>query len=157
IPRPQLRGVLTELAGESRILRTVPPPPDQPRESAYEIYHDVLGRAILAWGARHARKREGEQEQLRQARSGVAWIEEADGVFAAGGIKMLALAGALLGFAEHPTKPVRTWVAVAGSGGGALVASLLATGHDAADVRDILAQTNFGAFADMHHPLLSRL
>ena len=30
------------------------------------------------------------------------WIEEADGVFRGGGVKGLGLAGALLGFAEHP-------------------------------------------------------
>jgi hypothetical protein len=35
------------------------------------------------------------------------WIEEADGVFRGGGVKGLGLAGALLGFAEHPTKPQR--------------------------------------------------
>ena len=33
------------------------------------------------------------------------WIDEADGVFRGGGVKGLALAGALEGFAAHPTKP----------------------------------------------------
>ena len=37
------------------------------------------------------------------------WIDEADAVFRGGGVKGLALAGALCGFAEHPTKPVNTW------------------------------------------------
>ena len=36
------------------------------------------------------------------------WIEEADGVFRGGGVKGLGLAGALLGFAEHPEKPVKS-------------------------------------------------
>ena len=59
------------------------------------------------------------------------WIEEADGVFRGGGVKGLGLAGALLGFAEHPTKPVKKWVNVAGASAGAIIACYLATGHDA--------------------------
>ena len=43
------------------------------------------------------------------------WIDEADGVFRGGGVKGIALAGALEGFASHPTKPVRRWVNVAGA------------------------------------------
>jgi len=43
------------------------------------------------------------------------WIEEADGVFRGGGVKGLGLAGALLGFAEHPQQPVKKWVNVAGA------------------------------------------
>ena len=46
------------------------------------------------------------------------WIEEADGVFRSGGVKGLGLAGALLGFAEHPEKPVKKWVNVAGASAG---------------------------------------
>ena len=47
------------------------------------------------------------------------WIDEADGVFRGGGVKGLGLAGALLGFAEHPEKPVKQWVNVAGASAGA--------------------------------------
>ena len=64
------------------------------------------------------------------------WIEEADGVFRGGGVKGLGLAGALLGFAEHPTKPVKKWVNVAGASAGAILACYLATGHDAKDMVD---------------------
>jgi NTE family protein len=83
------------------------------------------------------------------------WIEEADGVFRGGGVKGLALVGALGGFAEHPTKPVRTWKNVAGSSDGAVIAAYLATGHDAGEMLELLQQTNFAQFADF--PLHSKL
>ena len=76
------------------------------------------------------------------------WIEEADGVFRGGGVKGLGLAGALLGFAEHPTKPVTKWVNVAGASAGAIIACYLACGHDAADMADLLKTTKFGQFQD---------
>ena len=66
------------------------------------------------------------------------WIEEADGVFRGGGVKGLGLAGALLGFAEHPTKPVKKWVNVAGASAGAIIACYLATGHDAKEMVDLM-------------------
>ena len=76
------------------------------------------------------------------------WIEEADGVFRGGGVKGLGLAGALLGFAEHPTKPVKKWVNVAGASAGAILACYLATGHDAKDMVDLMKETKFGDFQD---------
>jgi NTE family protein len=78
----------------------------------------------------------------------VEWIEEADGVFRGGGVKGLGLAGALLGFAEHPTKPVKKWVNVAGASAGAIIACYLACGHDAADMAELLKNTKFGDFQD---------
>ena len=60
----------------------------------------------------------------------------------------LALAGALEGFAEHPTKPVTHWENVAGASAGAIIACYLATGHDAAQMLDLMKKTNFGQFAD---------
>jgi NTE family protein len=54
------------------------------------------------------------------------WSGQADGVFRGGGVKGLALAGALVGFAEHPTKPVKEWKSVAGASAGAIIASYLA-------------------------------
>lgn len=83
------------------------------------------------------------------------WITEADGVFRGGGVKGLALAGALCGFAEHPTKPVTTWKNVAGASAGAIIACYLATGHDARQMLDLMKRTNFGSFADF--PLRSKL
>jgi NTE family protein len=76
------------------------------------------------------------------------WIKEADGVFRGGGVKGLALAGALEGFAEHPTKPITHWENVAGASAGAIIACYLATGHDAAQMLDLMKKTNFAQFAD---------
>jgi NTE family protein len=76
------------------------------------------------------------------------WVDEADAVFRGGGVKGLALAGALCGFAEHPTKPVRQWKDVAGASAGAIIACYLATGHDAHEMLDLMQKTSFGQFAD---------
>lgn len=76
------------------------------------------------------------------------WITEADGVFRGGGVKGLALAGALCGFAEHPTKPITKWDDVAGASAGAIIACYLATGHDASQMLELLQQTKFGQFQD---------
>ena len=80
------------------------------------------------------------------------WIEEADGVFRGGGVKGLGLAGALLGFAEHPEKPVKKWVNVAGASAGAIIACYLACGHDAADMAALMKKTKFGDFQDFPPP-----
>jgi NTE family protein len=87
------------------------------------------------------------------------WIDEADGVFRGGGVKGLALAGALWGFAEHPTKPIATWRNVAGASAGAIIACYLATGHSAHEMLDLMKRTNFGSFADfpMHSKLLGAI
>src|SRR2546421_156909 len=83
------------------------------------------------------------------------WITEGDGVFRGGGVKGLALAGALCGFAEHPTKPVKTWKNVAGASAGAIIACYLATGHDANEMLELMKKTNFSQFQDF--PLHSKL
>ena len=85
----------------------------------------------------------------------MAWITEGDGVFRGGGVKGLALAGALCGFAEHPTKPIKTWKNVAGASAGAIIACYLATGHDAAEMLELMKKTNFSQFADF--PLHSKV
>ena len=56
------------------------------------------------------------------------WVDEADGVFKGGGVKGLALAVALAGCAEHPTKPIRRWKSVAGASAGAIIAGYLSIG-----------------------------
>jgi NTE family protein len=83
------------------------------------------------------------------------WVDEADAVFRGGGVKGLALAGALCGFAEHPTKPVHRWKNVAGASAGAIIACYLATDHDAHEMLDLMQRTSFGRFADF--PLRSKL
>lgn len=81
-----------------------------------------------------------------------AWIPEADGVFRGGGVKGLGLAGALLGFAEHPEKPITKWVNVAGASAGAIIACYLAAGHDAQDIAALMTRTKFGDFQDFPWP-----
>jgi len=83
------------------------------------------------------------------------WITEADGVFRGGGVKGLALSGALCGFAEHPTKPVTTWKNVAGASAGAIIACYLATGHTPDQMLELMKKTHFGSFADF--PLRNKL
>jgi hypothetical protein len=52
----EVATVLAKLAGDVRILRTVPAPDDDPATSS-EIFHDLLGPAILDWRARYFAKR----------------------------------------------------------------------------------------------------
>jgi NTE family protein len=75
-------------------------------------------------------------------------VIEADGVFQAGGVKALALGGALLGFAE---RGVGRWARVAGAGSGALVAAYLACGRDPYDTEQRLRSAPYPRFAD-HGP-----
>jgi NTE family protein len=83
-----------------------------------------------------------------QPRADRKWIREADGVFRGGGVKGIALAGALEGFAKHPEKPIDSWVNVAGSSAGAIIAAYLALGHSAEEMVALLTEVNFGEFAD---------
>jgi NTE family protein len=83
------------------------------------------------------------------------WIDEADGVFRGGGVKGIALAGALVGFADHPEKPVRRWVNVAGASAGAIIACHLALDHGARDMIALLRDAPFAKFQDF--PLRSKL
>ncbi|MDQ3905748.1 MAG: patatin-like phospholipase family protein [Actinomycetota bacterium] len=76
------------------------------------------------------------------------WVEEADGVFRGGGVKGIALAGALAGFAEHPEKPVKRWVNVAGASAGAIIACYLACGRPAQEMVELLTHTPFASFRD---------
>ena len=52
-----MRTLLGKLAeGDKRILTTVAPSPDHPEEPQFEIYHDSLSRAVLAWRRRFVEK-----------------------------------------------------------------------------------------------------
>lgn len=79
-----------------------------------------------------------------------AWLDEADGVFRGGGVKGLALAGALVGFHEHRTRPIRRWRNVAGASAGAIIACWLAVhGDDAVpSLEQLLFNTDFAQFED---------
>jgi hypothetical protein len=51
-------------AGDARVLRTVPPPPDRPNaDHRYEIFHDVLASAILAWQAQLEQKQKNAEAE----------------------------------------------------------------------------------------------
>jgi WD40 repeat protein len=62
-PPEPLARVLETLA-TARLLRPVAPPPGE-TEPRYEIFHDVLGPAVLDWRARYVRAQE--QEKLEEA------------------------------------------------------------------------------------------
>ncbi len=56
-PAADVSRVLDQLAGERRIVRSLPPPPGED-EGRYEIFHDVLAEAVLEWCASHDAERE---------------------------------------------------------------------------------------------------
>ena len=56
---------------------------------------------------------------------GPVWIREADAVFRGGGIKVVGLIGALIGFETHPSRPIERWVSTGGTSSGAIIASYL--------------------------------
>lgn len=70
---------------------------------------------------------------------------EADGVFAGGGIKGLAFAGALQ-VAEE--KGYDKWAQLAGTSAGAITAMALAVGYKAQQLRQVLERADFGKIAD---------
>ncbi len=100
LPRAQLASALEELAGsDTRILRGVAPPPDQPGESRYEIFHDVLAAAILDWRSRHVQAGErAEAERLaeEQRREAEERARVAEKVKSAGRLRWLSVALALM-------------------------------------------------------------
>jgi NTE family protein len=78
-------------------------------------------------------------------------MHRADGVFQGGGVKGLALAGALVEFADsalHPQDYVQDWVQLAGTSAGAIVAGYLACGHSAAETATLIENTDFTQFED---------
>jgi NTE family protein len=77
-------------------------------------------------------------------------VEEhrADGVFQGGGVKGIALAGALEEFAHNQKYPVSDWVQLAGTSAGAIVAAYLACGHGPDDTAKLIKETDFKQFRD---------
>lgn len=57
-PQTKVAEILEKIAsGGIRLLRTVPPPPDNPAaDSRYEIFHDVLAPSVLDWRTRFEQK-----------------------------------------------------------------------------------------------------
>jgi hypothetical protein len=69
-PKVQILPILEELASSgTRILRGVGPPPEQPEEPRYEIFHDVLAPAILDWRVRHVKKQERAETERKLAQA----------------------------------------------------------------------------------------
>jgi len=59
LPQTTLVPVLEKLSGSRiRVLRPVAPPVDQPGAPRYQIFHDVLGPAVLDWRRRHLHAQE---------------------------------------------------------------------------------------------------
>ncbi len=76
---------------------------------------------------------------------------QADGVFQGGGVKGIALAGALEEFADstrHPQNYVQAWIKLAGTSAGAIIAAYLACGHNAEETATLITQTDFTQFED---------
>ena len=65
---------------------------------------------------------------------------EADGVFGAGGIRALAIAGAVAECSENESLKIERWCSVAGTSGGAIIAAYLAGGHTPAELLQMLAR-----------------
>jgi NTE family protein len=78
----------------------------------------------------------------------MAAITEADGVFQGGGVKGIALAGALLAFADHGDIAIEKWVNVAGTSAGAIIAAYLAVGHRPQDLEKLMRRTPYASFQD---------
>ncbi len=81
----------------------------------------------------------------------MTFSHEADGVFQGGGVKGIALAGALEEFADgarHPDNYVDNWVQLAGTSAGAIIAAYLACGNNVADTAKLVKETDFTQFED---------
>lgn len=77
-----------------------------------------------------------------------ATVTEADGVFQGGGIKGLAIVGAILGFREHPSISIERWVNVAGTSAGAIIAAQIACSDDPRKVLEVVRTAPWQKFAD---------
>ena len=75
-------------------------------------------------------------------------VSEADGVFQGGGIKGLAIVGAILGFREHRSLSIERWVNVAGTSAGAIIAAHIACSDDPAEVLDVVRGAPWKKFED---------
>jgi len=72
-------------------------------------------------------------------------------VFQGGGVKGIALAGALTEFADsanHRQNHVQEWIQLAGTSAGAIVAAYLACGHTVQQTAKLIEETDFAQFED---------
>jgi WD40 repeat protein len=72
LPETTVTPVVEHMAGgDIRLLRPVPPPLGQDGDPRYEIFHDVLGPAVLDWRARYTQeqaKRKADERARRERR-----------------------------------------------------------------------------------------
>lgn len=80
-------------------------------------------------------------------------MPSANAVFKGGGVKGIALLGALAAAEAQGWK----WPAVAGTSAGAITAALLAAGYTAQELKPILFSLDFNDFKDGHFPIISLL
>jgi NTE family protein len=84
-------------------------------------------------------------EPERKELVAVSDLHQADAVFQGGGVKGIALVGALLAFAEAGWTE---WVSIAGTSAGSIVAGFLGCGYSPADLEKILRTTPYAKFED---------
>lgn len=72
-------------------------------------------------------------------------VHEADAVFEGGGVKGVALVGALQGFKD---RGYTEWRNVAGTSAGAILAAYIACGHSADDAMQVIADAPYQSFQD---------
>jgi NTE family protein len=77
----------------------------------------------------------------------------ANAVFKGGGVKGIALVGALTAAEEQGFR----WPAVAGTSAGAITAALVAAGYSAEELKPILFSLDFNKFKDGHFPIITML
>jgi hypothetical protein len=65
VPAIEIEGVLKRLAGDIRIITKVGPSPRPPHADRYEIFHDVLGPAVLDWSRRQEELKSQDQVAAR--------------------------------------------------------------------------------------------
>ncbi len=77
LPEEAVAEVVEHLAaGDVRLLRPIQPPPGVDGGTRYEIFHDVIGPAILDWRARYVAdktQREAEERTRRERRKSRIW------------------------------------------------------------------------------------
>ena len=78
--------------------------------------------------------------------------QKVDGVFEGGGVKGIALVGAI---AEVEKK--YEFINLAGNSAGAIVASLLAAKYTAAQIKEIINELDFKSFMDARHGIISSI
>ena len=146
----RLTPVLEGLTGSGfRILRSIQPAPDQPRETRYEIFHDVLAPAILDWRRRYQQERdqhelqveaEAQRRQAEEARGREKEQREVAARFrllaaAVAAVGVLAVSLAILAFAQRNEAQAQQKAAVSRQLAGQALSNL----DDRIDIAALLA------------------